>query len=97
MDKEKMFTEMSFAGAPKITSGPPGPKSREILEFQAAHESSSVSYSKGMPMALARGRGATLEDADGNIYIDMFSGAGVMALGHGHPEVLKAEIGRAHV
>jgi diaminobutyrate-2-oxoglutarate transaminase len=27
---------------------------------------------------------------DGNIYIDCFSGAGVMALGHGHPEVLKA-------
>lgn len=90
MDNEKMFQEMSLAGAPKITMVPPGPKSKEILEFQAANESSAVSYSKGMPMAVARGKGATLEDADGNVYIDMFSGAGVMALGHGHPEVLKA-------
>jgi diaminobutyrate-2-oxoglutarate transaminase len=90
MDNEKMFEEMSLQGAPKINMVPPGPKSKEILEFQAANESSAVSYSKGMPMAVARGKGATLEDADGNIYIDMFSGAGVMALGHGHPEVLKA-------
>ena len=41
-------------------------------------------------MAIARGKGATIEDADGNIYIDMFGGAGVMAVGHGHPEVLEA-------
>jgi len=90
MDNEKMFKEMSLQGAPKIVAVPPGPKSQDILKYQAEHESSAVSYSKGMPMAIARGKGATLEDVDGNIYIDMFSGAGVMALGHGHPEVLKA-------
>lgn len=90
MDNEKMFEEMSMQGAPKIVTVPPGPKSQAILKYQAENESSAVSYSKGMPMALARGKGATLEDVDGNIYIDMFSGAGVMALGHAHPEVLKA-------
>ncbi|MFA5514175.1 MAG: aspartate aminotransferase family protein [Sphaerochaetaceae bacterium] len=90
MDNEKLFEEMSMKGAPKIVSVPPGPKSKEILQFQWDNESSAVSYSKGMPMAIAKGKGATIEDVDGNIYIDMFSGAGVMALGHGHPEVLKA-------
>jgi diaminobutyrate-2-oxoglutarate transaminase len=90
MSDEKMFVEMSMPGAPKIVTVPPGPKSKEILQYQWDNESSQVSYSKGMPMALARGKGATLEDVDGNIYIDMFSGAGVMALGHAHPEVLKA-------
>ncbi|MGM0431168.1 MAG: aspartate aminotransferase family protein [Spirochaetota bacterium] len=90
MDNEKMFEQMSIEGAPKIHMVPPGPKSKEILTYQAEHESSAVSYSKGMPMALARGKGATLEDVDGNVYIDLFAGAGVMALGHGHPEVLRA-------
>ena len=43
MDNEKMFEEMSLQGAPKITAVPPGPKSKEILEYQAANESSAVS------------------------------------------------------
>jgi diaminobutyrate-2-oxoglutarate transaminase len=90
MNNEKMFEERSIIDAPKISVVPPGPKSKEILDYQAAHESSAVSYSKGMPMAVDHGKGATLVDADGNVYIDLFSGAGVMALGYSHPEVLEA-------
>jgi diaminobutyrate-2-oxoglutarate transaminase len=90
MKQDKLFASLSHADAPQIKIAPPGPKSQEILDFQVASESSAVSYAKGMPMALARGKGATLEDVDGNIYIDMFGGAGVMALGHGHPDILKA-------
>ncbi len=85
-----MFEELSIPGAPIIKTVPPGPKSQEILKYQAETESSVVSYSRGMPMAIARGKGATLEDVDGNVYIDFFAGAGVMAVGHGHPDVLKA-------
>lgn len=87
---EKLFEQMSEQGAPSIVTAVPGPKSKEILQFQTENESSQISYSKGMPMAIKRGKGATIEDVDGNIYIDMFSGAGVMALGHSHPEVLEA-------
>ena len=90
MTQDAKFAELSLKDAPLIKVAPPGPKSKEILDYQAQHESSAVSYSRGMPMALARGRGATLEDVDGNIYIDMFGGAGVMAVGHAHPDVLKA-------
>jgi len=90
MISEEELAKLSFKGAPRIKAAPPGPKSQEILSYQKEHESSAVSYPKGMPMALRRGRGATLEDVDGNIYIDMFGGAGVMAVGHGHPVVLKA-------
>ncbi len=90
MNNESLFESLSIEGAPKIVTTPPGPKSLEILEQQAAYESSAVSYSKGMPMALERGKGATLVDVDGNVYIDFFGGAGVMALGHGHPIVLEA-------
>ena len=90
MISEEELAKLSFKGAPRIKVTPPGPRSQEILSYQKEHESSAVSYSKGMPMALRRGRGATLEDVDGNIYIDMFGGAGVMAVGHGHPAALKA-------
>jgi diaminobutyrate-2-oxoglutarate transaminase len=81
---------LSFPEAPLIRIEPPGPRSREFLEFQKAHESSAVSYTRGMPMALRRGRGATVEDVDGNIYIDFFGGAGVMNFGHANPEVIAA-------
>lgn len=87
---EKMYEALSVPGAPIIKTEIPGPKSQEILNYQAEVESSVVSYPKGMPMALESGKGATLTDVDGNVYIDFFGGAGVMALGHGHPEVLKA-------
>lgn len=86
----KRFSELSLSDAPKIVVIPPGPKSRELIEFQNDNESSVVSYPKGMPMAIARAKGATIEDVDGNVYIDMFGGAGVMAVGHAHPEALKA-------
>src|SRR6056297_4015558 len=84
------FAELSLDEAPVINVPPPGPKSKELLDYQSKHESSAVSYPKGMPMAIKRGKGATLEDVDGNVYIDFFGGAGVMAVGHGHPDVLEA-------
>jgi diaminobutyrate-2-oxoglutarate transaminase len=87
------FRQLSFDCAPSIVCPPPGPKSKELLDFQAAQEGGTVSYPKGLPMALRRGRGATVEDVDGNVYIDCFGGAGVMAVGHANPDVLAA-VGR---
>jgi acetylornithine/N-succinyldiaminopimelate aminotransferase len=42
------------------------------------------------PLALARGRGAEVWDADGRRYLDLVSGIAVNALGHAHPAVLEA-------
>ncbi len=84
------FQDLSFADAPLIKVTPPGPGSKEYLEHQSRRESSAVSYPKGMPMAFRRAKGATVEDVDGNIYIDFFAGAGVMAVGHSNPEVIEA-------
>ncbi|HEO71514.1 MAG TPA: aspartate aminotransferase family protein, partial [Candidatus Hydrogenedentes bacterium] len=41
-------------------------------------------------IALTRGQGVTLWDADGKQYTDFFSGIAVTNLGHCHPEVTKA-------
>ncbi len=83
------FKSLSFPEAPAIKIQPPGPRSKEYLNFQSAHEGSAVSYPRGMPMALSRARGATVEDVDGNVYIDFFGGAGVMNVGHSNPMVLE--------
>ncbi len=84
------FKNLSFPEAPIIKVQPPGPRSKEHLDFQSAHEGSAVSYPRGMPMALSRARGATVEDVDGNVYIDFFGGAGVMNVGHSNPMVLES-------
>ena len=84
------FSKLSFPEAPVIKTSPPGPKSQKLLDFQWDHEGSAVSYPRGLPMALRRAKGATVEDVDGNIYIDFFGGAGVMNVGHANPEVVEA-------
>lgn len=84
------FRQLSFTRAPVIKVVPPGPKSKQYLDYQTSSESSAVSYPKGLPMAIRRARGATVEDVDGNVYIDFFGGAGVMNVGHSNPQVVKA-------
>ncbi|RZQ62919.1 acetylornithine transaminase [Amycolatopsis suaedae] len=41
-------------------------------------------------LTLVRGEGATVWDADGNAYTDLYGGIAVNALGHGHPAVVAA-------
>ena len=86
------FQNLSFFGAPSIKNPPPGPKSQEYLRCQSLQEGSVVSYPKGMPMAIERAKGATVEDVDGNIYVDFFGGAGVMNVGHSNPAVVQAAV-----
>ena len=42
------------------------------------------------PLAVKKGRGAMIEDLDGNQYIDMLSSAGAINVGHCHPKVVEA-------
>jgi acetylornithine aminotransferase len=42
------------------------------------------------PLAIARGRGCELWDADGKRYLDFFAGVAVNNLGHCHPAVVEA-------
>lgn len=43
-----------------------------------------------LPMALVKGKGSYVWDADGNEYLDFVSGIAVNALGHCHPKVVEA-------
>jgi len=59
----------------------------DILAAENAHTSGA--YPK-RPIAVVRGRGARVWDADGREYIDCMAGHGVANLGHCHPAVTAA-------
>ncbi len=81
--------EIHFDDAPDVDSVP-GPKGRELLEKQERIDSSAVKYPGDIPIAFDSGKGATVRDVDGNTYIDMFAGIGVLNVGHSNPYVLEA-------
>lgn len=60
---------------------------REIIEIETKH--SAGTYAK-QPLAIVRGLGASLFDANGMEYLDCSSGHGVANLGHAHPKVAQA-------
>jgi 4-aminobutyrate aminotransferase len=73
---------------PKLTGTVPGPKSRAIVDSDGKWM--SPSYTRSYPMVAKRGRGARIEDADGNEFLDVAAGIAVCSTGHCHPEVVKA-------
>ncbi|BCK56855.1 acetylornithine transaminase [Nocardia wallacei] len=53
--------------------------------------SSALMNNYGTPkLALVRGAGAVVYDADGNRYVDLLGGIAVNSLGHAHPAILEA-------
>jgi diaminobutyrate-2-oxoglutarate transaminase len=93
--KRHMFEHFHPANQAKIiTSSVPGPKSIALLEKQEELESNNRSYPRGIPIAFAEGKGAIIEDVDGNTYIDFLAGCGVFNLGHNNPYILDAVNGR---
>ncbi|MFA9417699.1 aspartate aminotransferase family protein [Natrinema sp. HArc-T2] len=81
--------ELHFADAPSVDSVP-GPKTQALLEKQREIDSNAVAYPEDIPIAFEDGKGATVRDADGNTYIDLFAGIGVLNVGHSNPYVLEA-------
>jgi diaminobutyrate-2-oxoglutarate transaminase len=81
--------ELHYDDAPNVDDVP-GPNSRELLARQREIDSSAVAYPEDIPVAFEEGRGATVRDADGNTFIDMFAGIGVLNVGHANPYVLDA-------
>src|SRR6202050_4224705 len=66
----------------------PGPKAKQIVERDS--EVVSPSYTRDYPLVAKRGRGAVIEDVDGNKFLDFSAGIAVVATGHCHPQVVAA-------
>ena len=73
---------------PRILVPPPGPNARAVIDRDVA--AASTSYIKEYPLVVSHGRGAMIEDVDGNRYLDFMAGIAVAATGHAHPEVVAA-------
>src|SRR2546426_2071513 len=73
---------------PCIKTKPPGPNARSLLARDEQYL--SPSYARAYPLGAARGRGATIEDVDGNLFLDFTAGIAVVATGHCHPRVVQA-------
>jgi 4-aminobutyrate aminotransferase / (S)-3-amino-2-methylpropionate transaminase / 5-aminovalerate transaminase len=66
----------------------PGPKSREYLKISEMYEPRCMSQQA--PLVWEKAQGLTVQDVDGNIFLDMTSGVLVTNVGHCHPEHVKA-------
>ncbi len=73
---------------PVIRTPLPGPKAKALIERDGAVV--SPSYTRGYPLAIARGYGSMVEDVDGNVFLDCAAGIAVNSTGHSHPDVVRA-------
>jgi 4-aminobutyrate aminotransferase len=83
-----MHTKATHHHAPHIVVPPPGPKAWAWIERDDAVI--SPSYTRAYPLVCARGYGCTIEDVDGNLFLDFTAGIAVTATGHAHPDVVAA-------
>ena len=89
LTKSNIFESLHAATEARIlTKSVPGPKSIVLLKKQQALESNNISYPREIPIAFQKGRGAIIEDADGNQFIDFLTGCGVFNLGHNNSYIL---------
>src|SRR5438034_8227681 len=73
---------------PRLVTALPGPNAKRVLERDARFM--SPSYTRDYPLVARRGRGAIVEDVDGNAFLDFAAGIAVCSTGHCHPQVVAA-------
>jgi 4-aminobutyrate aminotransferase len=74
--------------APRVKGPLPGPKARAVIDRD--RKVVSPAYTRGYPLVIDRGEGSYVIDPDGNRFLDFTAGVAVNALGHAHPEIVKA-------
>ena len=73
---------------PDIVTEIPGPKARSHVAFDETWTSPSLP--RAYPIVPVRGEGLTVEDIDGNLFLDFAAGIAVTSTGHSHPTVVEA-------
>ena len=75
-------------GTIQIQTSVPGPKSKELVQRRESAVPRGLSHT--IPIYVTSAEGATLEDVDGNRYIDFAGGIGCLNVGHRAPGVISA-------
>ena len=78
---------------PSLKTPLPGPKAKAIIDRDTTVV--SPSYTRGYPLVIASGTGSSVEDVDGNVFLDCAAGIAVNSTGHSHPAVVKAIVEQA--
>jgi len=86
----KDWAKVDVNSVPRLVVPAPGPKSQEVHARAAKYMKGYSSQVRLFPVAFESGKGVTLTDVDGNVYIDFSSGIYVTGLGHCHPKVTEA-------
>ena len=73
---------------PCLATSLPGPKAKKLVGLDTKFV--SPSYTRSYPLVAKTGRGAVVEDVDGNRFLDFAAGIAVVATGHCHPDVVAA-------
>ncbi len=73
---------------PDIVTEIPGPRAREHVAYDERWTSPSLP--RAYPIVPIRGEGLTIEDIDGNLFLDFAAGIAVNSTGHAHPAVVGA-------
>ncbi|MEO8229659.1 MAG: aminotransferase class III-fold pyridoxal phosphate-dependent enzyme [Chloroflexota bacterium] len=73
---------------PDIVTEIPGPKARAHVAYDETWTSPSLP--RAYPIVPVRGEGLTVEDIDGNLFLDFAAGIAVTSTGHSHPQVVAA-------
>ena len=81
-------TEVMEKKLPHLVTALPGPNAKKVVELDA--EFVSPSCTRDYPLVAKSGIGATVDDVDGNTFLDFAAGIAVVATGHCHPEVVAA-------
>ncbi|HEX9906886.1 MAG TPA: aspartate aminotransferase family protein [Thermoplasmata archaeon] len=89
MSKDSYY-KLNLQGSLIVSKSLPGPKSAALLKEQREYDSNALVYPHQVPLAISRGLGATVEDLDGNIFIDFSGGVGALNVGHSNPHVVDA-------
>jgi 4-aminobutyrate aminotransferase / (S)-3-amino-2-methylpropionate transaminase / 5-aminovalerate transaminase len=85
---------------PRLVAPVPGPRSVAWVEQLSQAECPALTLRRARrqervgapedPIVWARARGANVEDADGNVFVDLSAGFGAASVGHAHPRVTRA-------
>jgi 4-aminobutyrate aminotransferase len=85
--EKKMITATEMK-VPRLVTALPGPKAKQVVERDARFM--SPSFTRDYPLVAKSGRGAMVEDVDGNVFLDFAAGIAVCSTGHCHPKVVAA-------
>jgi diaminobutyrate-2-oxoglutarate transaminase len=78
---------LRLPGTMNRTHGPVGRRARGGHSVQL-----ELVCPRHLPIAVEEASGSFVRDVDGNVFIDFLAGAGVLSLGHNHPDLVRAVV-----